>query len=74
MTAMTVLAAIGMILLCLFGGVFLLVAFQIWFAVSALSGSAWKDPAWLPLGATGAFLIWLACYLSPFSVSVAVTP
>lgn len=71
---MIVLATIGMILLCLLGGVFLLVAFQIWFATFALSGSPWKEPVWLPLGATGAFFIWLACYLSPFSVSVGVTP
>lgn len=71
---MIFLSAIGMILLCLLGGLFLLVAFQILFAISALSGSPWKDLTWLPLGAAGAFLIWVACSLSPFSVSVGVTP
>lgn len=71
---MIFLAAIGMGLLCLLGGIFLLAAFQIFFAISALSGSPWKDLTWLPLGATGAFFIWVACSLSPFSVSVAVTP
>ena len=68
-----ILAFFGMVVLLVLGGVCSLVALQVLFAVWALSGSPWKDLTWALFASIGAACIFLALYLSPFSVSIGVS-